>query len=67
MKQLRSKLPHKFLVNCLLKSSKLKPYAVGDGDPCKLDPYDYHEYFNTQERAKCELRKEVMNSTESSA
>lgn len=61
-KQLRSKLPHEFLVNCFLKSSELRSYAVGDGDPCKLDPCDYHEHFNTQERAKCELRKEVMNS-----
>jgi hypothetical protein len=34
MKQLRSKLPHKFLVNSLLKSSKLKSYAVDDGDLC---------------------------------
>ena len=66
-KQLRSKLPHKFLVNCLLKSSELR-HAVGDGDPCELDPCDYHEHFNIQERVKCELRKEVMNSrTESSA
>lgn len=32
-KQLRSKLPHKFLVNCLLKSPKLKSHAVDDGDP----------------------------------
>jgi len=57
-KQLRSKLPHEFLVNCL-KSSELRSYAGGDGDPCKLDPCDYHEHFNTQERVKCELRREV--------
>ena len=63
-KQLRSKLPHEFLVNCLLKSSELRSYAVGDGDPCRLDPCrldpcDYHEHSNTRERVKCELRKEV--------
>ena len=58
-KQLRSKLPHEFLVNCLLKSSELRSNAVGDGDLCRLDPCDYHEHSNTRERVKCELRKEV--------